>query len=110
VVGGGDSAIEAAVGLAAQGTNRVTLSYRKGEFSRIKERNARHLEEHTGKKKLRVIFNSNVREILPTKVILDLPGGPAEIANEWVFIFAGGEMPFEFLRKVGIQFQAQLVS
>jgi thioredoxin reductase/NAD-dependent dihydropyrimidine dehydrogenase PreA subunit len=110
VVGGGDSAIEAAVGLAAQGTNRVTLSYRKGEFTRIKERNAKHLDEYVGKKKLRVIFNSNVREILPDKVILELPGGPMEIPNECVFIFAGGEMPFEFLKKVGIQFQAQLVS
>jgi thioredoxin reductase (NADPH) len=35
VVGGGDSAVEAAAGLALQGTNRVTLSYRKGEFSRM---------------------------------------------------------------------------
>ena len=40
VVGGGDSAVEAAMGLAYQKGNQVTLSYRQEEFSRIKERNA----------------------------------------------------------------------
>ncbi|MCY3001805.1 MAG: NAD(P)-binding domain-containing protein [Planctomycetota bacterium] len=39
VVGGGDSAIEAAVGLAEQPGNRVTLSYRREQFFRIKPRN-----------------------------------------------------------------------
>jgi len=109
VVGGGDSAIEAAVGLAVQGTNRVTLSYRKAEFTRIKERNARHLKEWVGKKKLQVIFNSEVSEIRPETVTLKTADGPVELKNGSVFVFAGGEMPFEFLKKIGIQFQAQLV-
>lgn len=109
VVGGGDSAIEAAVGLAVQGTNRVTLSYRKNEFTRIKERNAKHIEEWTGKKKLNVVFNSEVVEIQPDKVVLRTPDGDREMKNQWVFIFAGGEMPFEFLKKIGIEFQAQLI-
>ncbi len=39
VVGGGDSAVEAAMGLGCQVGNRVTLSYRQKEFSRIKQRN-----------------------------------------------------------------------
>ena len=45
VVGGGDSAVEAAMGLAHQRGNRVTLSYRAAEFTRLKERNARTLQE-----------------------------------------------------------------
>jgi putative YpdA family bacillithiol system oxidoreductase len=109
VVGGGDSAIEAAVGLAVQGTNRVTLSYRKGEFTRIKDRNAKHLEEYVKKKKLKVIFNSEVQQILEDRVVVRTAEGTKELENEWVFVFAGGELPFEFLKKVGIQFQAQLV-
>jgi thioredoxin reductase (NADPH) len=109
VVGGGDSAIEAAVGLAVQGTNRVTLSYRKGEFTRIKERNAKHLKEWVGKKNLQVILNSEVSEIRPETVTLNTVDGRIEMKNGWVFVFAGGEMPFEFLKKIGIQFQAQLV-
>src|SRR5882762_9465037 len=59
VVGGGDSAVEAAMGLAHQVGNTVTLSYRQAAFGRIKERNARRLEEFVRKGKLKVIFNSN---------------------------------------------------
>lgn len=109
VVGGGDSAIEAAVGLALQGTNRVTLSYRKSEFSRIKDRNAKHLAEYVSSKKLIVEYNSEVLEILPDVIKLQTPAGVRDIANQWMFIFAGGEMPFEFLKKVGVEFQARLV-
>src|SRR5436190_24089665 len=45
VVGGGDSALEAAMGLANQSGNKVTLSYRQERFSRIKERNSKRIEE-----------------------------------------------------------------
>ena len=109
VVGGGDSAIEAAVGLAHQGTNRVTLSYRKAEFSRIKERNAKHLEQQTRNKTLTVILSSNLKEILTEEVVLETSEGEKRLPNQYVFIFAGGEMPFEFLKKVGIEFQQQVV-
>lgn len=109
VVGGGDSAVEAAMGLALQGTNTVTLSYRQGQFSRLKERNLKHLEEYLRKKTITVIFNSTVTQILEHEVILDTPGGRKELRNDYVFVFAGGEMPFEFLRKIGIQFHPQLL-
>ena len=46
VVGGGDSAIEAATGLANQKGNVVTLSYRKEAFFRIKERNAQRIRDY----------------------------------------------------------------
>jgi thioredoxin reductase (NADPH) len=104
VVGGGDSAVEAAVGLALQGTNRVTLSYRKGEFSRIKERNARLIEGCIKKGSVNAVFNSEVEEILEYEAILKSPGGRQEIKNNVVLIFAGGDMPFEFLQRIGIQF------
>ena len=109
VVGGGDSAVEAAMGLALQGTNTVTLSYRQGQFSRLKERNIKHLEEYLKKRKINVIFNSVVAQILEHEVILETPEGLKEIRNDYVFVFAGGEMPFEFLKKIGIQFHTQLL-
>jgi thioredoxin reductase (NADPH) len=107
VVGGGDSAIEAAVGLALQGTNRVTISYRKDAFSRIKERNQKHLDEYVRRKTITLALNTTVKEILPQEVILETPQGDKRFPNNYVFIFAGGEMPFEFLKQVGVQFQAQ---
>lgn len=109
VVGGGDSAVEAAVGLASQSTNRVTLSYRKGEFTRIKERNRQRIEEYTGRKKVKVVFNSEVQEIRGDSVILKTQNGPEEFKNDYVLIFAGGEMPFDFLKGIGIQFATQVV-
>lgn len=110
VVGGGDSAIEAAVGLALHGTNRVTLSYRKGEFSRLKERNVKHLEEYVKRKAIDVVFNSQVTQILPQEVHLDTPAGVKVVPNDYVFIFAGGEMPFEFLKQIGVRFQNQVLN
>ena len=107
VIGGGDSAIEAAIGLALQGTNRVTLSYRKDSFSRIKERNRVHLDDYVRRKAIHLAMNTNAKEIRPEEVILDTVEGPRSLKNNYVFIFAGGEMPFDFLKQIGIEFQAQ---
>jgi thioredoxin reductase len=107
VVGGGDSAVEAAMGLAHQEGNSVTLSYRQQSFGRIKERNAKRIDEHMREGKINVIFNSNPVEFLPDRVILDVHGQRLEIANDFVWIFAGGLPPNDFLRKIGISFGMQ---
>jgi thioredoxin reductase len=103
VVGGGDSAVEAALGLSYQKGNRVTVSYRKEAFSRIKDRNARRIQEAIGKGKVRVIFNSNPVEIRAQSVVLEVLGKTQEIPNDYVFVFAGGTPPNEFLAKAGVQ-------
>jgi putative YpdA family bacillithiol system oxidoreductase len=104
VVGGGDSAIEAAMGLAEQAGNKVTLSYRKVEFTRIKERNAQRIKECIRKQKVQVIFNSIPVEIKPHAVLLEVQGASLEIPNDFVWVFAGGEPPDAFLKKIGVQF------
>jgi putative YpdA family bacillithiol system oxidoreductase len=110
VVGGGDSAVEAAVGLALHGTNRVTLSYRKPEFTRLKDRNAKHLEEYRKRGAVNVLLNSNVKEVREKEVQIETAEGTSVVPNDYVFIFAGGEMPFEFLKKTGVKFQEQVVA
>ena len=107
VVGGGDSAIEAAMGLGHQVGNQVILSYRKEAFSRIKERNAQRIQESIRKGKVKVIFNSNPMEFRKDSVVLDVNGKTQEIANDYVWIFAGGEPPTAFLKKIGVGFGAQ---
>ena len=109
VVGGGDSAIEAAMGLALQKTNTVTLSYRKGEFQRVKARNMERLRTHMKSGGIRAVMNSEVEEISEHEVRLKTPDTVLTLKNDYVFIFAGGELPFEFLRSIGIEFQQQLV-
>ncbi len=107
VVGGGDSAIEAAMGLAHQVGNQVTLSYRKDAFTRIKERNSQRIQECMRKGKLKVIFNSSPVEFKQDSVVLEVGGNPQVIPNDYVWIFAGGEPPTAFLRKIGVGFGAQ---
>ncbi|MEW6060804.1 MAG: NAD(P)-binding domain-containing protein [Bacteroidota bacterium] len=109
VVGGGDSAIEAAIGLASQQGNTVTLSYRKGEFTRIKQRNKVHLDDVVARRKVSVIFNSEVKEITEQHVLLQTPSGTQTLPNDYLFIFAGGELPNEFLKKIGIAMHMQEV-
>src|SRR5215467_7824888 len=74
IVGGGDSAVEAAMGLANQVGNKVTISYRKESFTRLKDRNEKRLEEFIRKGKIRVLFNSNPAEFTEKTVILDAAG------------------------------------
>jgi len=104
VVGGGDSAIEAAMGLAHQVGNQVTLSYRKEAFSRIKERNAQRIQECLRKGKLKVVFNSVPVEFKPDAVVLEVQGKLQQLPNDFVWIFAGGEPPTAFLKKIGVGF------
>ena len=106
VVGGGDSAIEAAMGLANQPGNKVTLSYRKDMFSRIKDRNAKRIDEYARSGKLTVLFNSNLVEVTETSAVIDVKGERQELPNDFVWIFAGGVPPDDFLKKVGVQFGA----
>lgn len=110
VVGGGDSAVEAAMGLAHQPGNKVTISYRKGEFSRLKDRNAKRIEDHMKSKKLEVLFNSIPTEFRKGSVLLDVGGTIKEIPNDYVWIFAGGIPPTDFLKATGIAFGTMDVS
>ncbi len=108
VVGGGDSAIEAAVGLARQKGNTVTLSYRRDAFVRLKEKNETHIHEMMKSRKVRVIFESEVSEIRQQEVLVrEKSGSVHQIRNDVVFIFAGGEMPAEFLKKVGVELRTE---
>ena len=102
VVGGGDSAIESALLLCEQ--NQVTLSYRKDAFSRLKVKNRERIQAAMEQEKLKVIFNSNLLEIQEDKVVMKIGEDITKnIENDLVYIFAGGELPTQFLKKVGVE-------
>ena len=101
VVGGGDSAVESAMLL--MGNNEVLLSYRKDKFSRIKPKNREKITEAIGKGHLKVSYNSNLVSINPETVLIDEETGTSEIANDRVYIFAGGELPTPFLQGIGVE-------
>lgn len=108
VVGGGDSAVEAALALAEQPGNEVTLSYRQAHFSRLKARNEERIEAAVADGSVRVVLKSQVVGISPEDVELriDTPDGPrsARIPNDEVFVLIGGTPPFEMLERCGVSF------
>jgi thioredoxin reductase (NADPH) len=104
VVGGGDSAVEAALGLAAQPGNEVTLSYRKPQFFRIKARNEERLRDAAAEGAVKLLLGSDVRSVGEEHVDLDAQGGAQRLANDFVFVFAGGEPPYPLLKGMGVRF------
>ena len=107
VVGGGDSAIESALLLADD--NKVTLSYRSDKFSRLKPKNAENIEKAMLSGKVLVLFESNVKEITQSKVHLHIKDkSELSLDNDLVYIFAGGELPTQFLEKSGVQISKRL--
>jgi thioredoxin reductase len=114
VAGGGDSAVEAATALASQPGNTVTLSYRRAAFFRLKRRNLERIERFAEEGRIRVLFESQVRAIGPQAVTLTQRAGGAErraeLRNDFVFIFAGGEAPYPLLRSMGVRFNGDSAS
>ncbi|MEA3343280.1 MAG: NAD(P)/FAD-dependent oxidoreductase [archaeon] len=99
VVGGGDTAIEAAVSLSSLGA-KVVLSYRGSEFFRVKELNLEQLNQSS----VDVRFSSNVVEIRGKKVILrGADGSLEEVAADDVFVLAGTVRSTKFLKDIGLE-------
>jgi len=107
IVGGGDSAIEAALALLDDKSNKVMLSYRGDSFSRIKPKNFENINKAEKNSQVEIFFNSQVIEIKDKSVMFSfIKDGimfEKEIVNDLVYIFAGGELPNEFLEKAGIR-------
>jgi thioredoxin reductase/Pyruvate/2-oxoacid:ferredoxin oxidoreductase delta subunit len=103
VVGGGDSAIESAVGLATQEGTEVTLCYRGDAFARIKERNRARLDAETARGRIHLLLRSQVREIRPECAVLDVAGRPHIQPNDHVIVRIGGDPPFAFLTALGVR-------
>ena len=104
VVGGGDSAAEAAIGLSRQPGNEVTLSYRREKLVRLKKKNQDALDCLLAERKIRPLFSSLPVEIAPARVRLRAGEETVELANDYVFVFAGGVPPFDLLKRIGVRF------
>ncbi|TNE72614.1 FAD-binding protein [bacterium] len=104
VVGGGDSAVEAAMALADQPGNTVRLIYRGTSFSRIKPQNAERLQSYIKKENFNLMLNANVLKNMESHILIQSHDQePILVENEYVFIFAGGILPIAFLNEIGIK-------
>ena len=107
VVGGGDSALEAACALAEQPGNRVILSYRREQFQRPKEAVRNRYQQLSEDGKIHTLFSSQVHSISEKEVIIAHEGKQKRIKNDHVFIFAGGVLPTGFLQKIGVSVETK---
>jgi thioredoxin reductase len=107
VVGGGDSALEAAETISAVEGTTVTLSYRSSAFGRAKQKNRQKVERAEKEGRLKVIFNSNVVSIETDQVTLEQEGNHIELKNEAVIVSAGGILPNAFLQSIGIEVETK---
>lgn len=103
VVGGGDSALEAAISIAEQPGTEVSLSYRSAAFSRAKEKNRQKIDDLNASGRLKVFMNSTVREIHGDRVEIDQQGSGIVIGNDAVIVCAGGILPTAFLKDIGVE-------
>lgn len=103
VVGGGDSAIESALGLANQPDTTVHLSYRGEDFARAKERNRDKIAVALEQGRVTPLFKSQVREVRGDVVILDVDGQSMILPNDDVIVRIGGDAPYTFLQQLGIR-------
>ena len=107
VVGGGDSALEAATTIAEEPGTTVTLSYRSDAFSRAKPKNRQRVEEMSAAGRLRVLFSSNVKSIGDGTVEVATGDKLEAIVNDAVVVSAGGILPSAFLRTMGIHVETK---
>lgn len=106
VVGGGDSALEAALDVCDQPGTTVTLSYRSAAFSRVKPKNRDRLDQAIASQRIQVMLESTVKEITPDQVRLKKGEDLIELPNQAIIVCAGGELPTPMLKKIGIQVEA----
>ena len=102
VVGGGDSALEAAASIAEAGGGGVVLSYRGAEFDRAKARNRERINAAAKGGILKVMMKSSVKQIEAQSVAIEADGGVSKVRNDAVIVSAGGVLPSDFLKRVGI--------
>ena len=102
VVGGGDSAMEAAVSISQEPGTTVTLSYRSEAFSRAKQKNRDKVDAAAKAGRMTVLLSSNVKAIEKKQVRIEHNGTITALRNDAVLVCAGGILPTGFLKEIGI--------
>ncbi len=104
VVGGGDSAVEAAVALADAGA-KVMISYRGKGFNRAAPKNKQTVEQYASEGRLKAKLGSQILQFEQDSVTLALADGSQKrYPNDAAFVLIGADPPISWLEKMGIRF------
>lgn len=107
VVGGGDSALEAAVSIAQEQGTTVSISYRSESFSRAKEKNRNKMTDAEKAGRIQVLMKSNVKTIAPDSVVIKTDSEELCIENDAIIVCAGGILPTGFLKSIGVSVETK---
>lgn len=107
IVGGGDSALEAALSIADEEGTHVTISYRSDSFSRAKQKNRDKIDAAVKNGDLKLILPSTVKSIDENSVILNIGDNEEKIKNDGIIVCAGGILPTPFLKQIGIEVETK---
>jgi thioredoxin reductase (NADPH) len=104
VVGGGDSALEAAMALADSGA-KVLLSYRGRSFSRAQGKNKQAISSYAAQRRIKVKFQTEVVEFADGSLTLRYPDGTHKRYRcQGAFVLIGADPPVTWLEKLGVHF------
>jgi len=107
IVGGGDSALEAALAITDAGGTEIAISYRSDSFSRAKAKNRERIDKYAAASKIKLFLSSNVTSITPQEVLLEQSGQAIKMANDAIIVNAGGILPTGFLKEIGISVETK---
>ncbi len=105
VIGGGNSAVEAAISLAP--ANRVVIVHRSAEFARISRANQELLDAAARDHGLIILVNAKPTEFRPGAVNLEVDGQAQTLQRDIAFILIGADPPTAFLKRLGVAIEGQ---
>jgi thioredoxin reductase (NADPH) len=95
------------VTLGEQPDAAVTLSYRSAAFTRAKKMNRARIEAAREAGRVTLLLESNVKSIRGDHVVIEQAGKLLRLPNDAVIISAGGILPTEFLKEIGIEVETK---
>lgn len=110
VVGGGNSALEAALQISEEPGTEVTLSYRGSAFQKANPKNVVKIDEAVKAGQLQCLMGSQVQNIEPSNVTIKHKDNVFEIPNNAIIVCAGGVLPTPMLKELGIQIETKFGS
>lgn len=107
VVGGGNSALEAAISISEEPGTTVTLSYRSNAFAKANPKNVEKINAAAEAGRLNLQLKSTVKQIDEKHVTLNLEHGELKMKNDGVIVCAGGILPTPMLKTLGVEIETK---
>jgi len=111
VVGGGDSAVEAAMAVAEEPGTTVSLLARGEDFGKAfggaKPKNRDKLKAMSDAGKLKIYLKSGVKQVNKDTAIIKFGDEEVEIPNDGIIVCAGGTLPTPFLKQIGVMVETK---